>query len=323
TYNTAQKMCAAMSHKFGRDYRLGTMPWVENPSIPGKYIGNPSLSVAVSQYMISLRRRKARSGEVVTSARAMDESTMKHLWEFACQTEMKEYGPLTQKQKADNPSEWAGFTICMMLYLLYLVSMTCLLRYDEALRITWADVSRFKAEDFRICLNLPFRKTHQYGGIAPFYLYAQPNRPWMCLLRAFALWWILAQKQVHNLDGYVFRKKIGTDGFSVNPTDAMTAEAFLECFRNNLLDVGVDPRPYGTHSFHRGGCQYLHVVLKWSFRQICNWGSWTDNFDNPGTIFKYLLSWNDNPDEEREHYMNPARPGTDICPTCRRTCHCA
>jgi hypothetical protein len=116
---------------------------------------------------------------------------MKHLWEFACQTEMKEYGPLTQKQKADNPSEWAGFTICMMLYLLYLVSMTCLLRYDEALRITWADVvfqvkdpqiqnhwidatpelflniskSRFKAEDFRICLNLPFRKTHQYGGM--------------------------------------------------------------------------------------------------------------------------------------------------------------
>jgi hypothetical protein len=58
TYNTAQKMRAAMSHKFGRDYRLGTMPWVENPSIPGKYIGNPSLSVAVSQYMISLRRRK-------------------------------------------------------------------------------------------------------------------------------------------------------------------------------------------------------------------------------------------------------------------------
>ncbi|KIJ12482.1 hypothetical protein PAXINDRAFT_14682 [Paxillus involutus ATCC 200175] len=169
---------------------------------------------------------------------------------------MKEYGPLTWKQKADNPSEWAGFTIHMMLYLLYLVSMTCLLRYDEALCITWADVvfqvkdpqmqnhwidatpelflniskSRFKTEDFCICLNLPFRKTHQYGGIALFYLYAQPNRPWMCLLHAFALWWILAQKQVHNLDDYVFREKIGTDGFSVNPTDAMTAEAFLECF---------------------------------------------------------------------------------------------
>jgi hypothetical protein len=102
-----------------------------------------------------------------------------------------------------------------------------------------------------------------------------------------------------------------------------TSQAFLECFRNNLLDIRVDPRPYGTHSFRREGCQYLHVVLKWSFRQICNWGGWTDDFDNPGTIFKYLLSWNDNPDEEREHYMNPARPGTDPCQACGRTCHCA
>lgn len=47
-----------MSHKFGRDYGLGTTQWMENPSVPGRYIGNPSLSVAVSQYMISLRRHK-------------------------------------------------------------------------------------------------------------------------------------------------------------------------------------------------------------------------------------------------------------------------
>jgi hypothetical protein len=58
TYNTAQKMRASMSHKFGRDCGLGTTQWMENPSVPGRYIGNPSLSVAVLQYMISLRRRK-------------------------------------------------------------------------------------------------------------------------------------------------------------------------------------------------------------------------------------------------------------------------
>ncbi|KAF8452164.1 hypothetical protein L210DRAFT_3366780, partial [Boletus edulis BED1] len=78
--------------------------------------------------------------------------------------------------------------------------------------------------------------------------------------------------------------------------------AFLECFRNNLLDIGIDPWPYGTHSFGHGGCQYLHTVLKWPFRQICTWGGWADN---PGTIFKYLLSWNDNPDHEGEDLMNP------------------
>lgn len=57
-YSTAQKMCAAVSHKFGRDFGLGTQPWVESPVNPGHFTGNPSLSVTVSQYMISLRRRK-------------------------------------------------------------------------------------------------------------------------------------------------------------------------------------------------------------------------------------------------------------------------
>jgi hypothetical protein len=51
-----------------------------------------------------------------------------------------------------------------------------------------------------------------------------------------------------------------------------TGESFLECFRNNLLGIGIDPRPYGTHSFRRGGCQYLAVVLRWPLRQICTWG---------------------------------------------------
>lgn len=58
TYGTAQKMCAAISHKFGRDYELGTRPWAENPVKKGEFVGNPSLSIVVSQYMISLRRRK-------------------------------------------------------------------------------------------------------------------------------------------------------------------------------------------------------------------------------------------------------------------------
>ncbi|KAF9232246.1 hypothetical protein BU15DRAFT_90696 [Melanogaster broomeanus] len=308
-------MRASMSHKFGREYALGTEPWKEHSTIPGRFTGNPSLSVTVSQYMISLHRRKVRLGEVVTSARAMDEPIMIRLWEFACQTPQKDFGPTTRQQKADDPTEWAGFNIRMMLYLLYLVSMTCLLRYDEALRMTWADVAfqNPRPTDFRVKLNLPFRKTHQYGDIAPFYLYGQPNRPWMCLVTAFAIWWNSRQK-VQNLDGFVFRKKIGTDS---------TSQSFLECFRNNLLDIGIDPRPYGTHSFRRGGCQYLHIVLKWSFRQICNWGGWADDCDNPGTIFKYLLSWNDSPDRDRENYMNPARPLTDPCRACGRTCHCA
>ncbi|KAG2126074.1 hypothetical protein BD769DRAFT_1668508 [Suillus cothurnatus] len=321
TYNNAQKMRAAISHKFGRDYGLGTQPWMENPVHPGKFVGNPSLSVTVSQYMISLRRRKVHSGETVTSARAMDEPTLKGLWVFNCAAERNEHVRISRKRKAEHPEDWA-------------------------LRITWHDVKFqvkdpllkghwidaapkvfnqgiFKGSDFRVRLMLPFRKTHQHGGIAPFYLYADIHKPWMCPVRTFAVWWLLASQNNDHLDGYVFRKKVGSDGVSGNPTDAMSSESFLECFRNNLLDIGVDPRPYGTHSFRRGGCQYLAMVLRWPFRNICTWGGWAKNFDNPSTIFKYLLSWTDSPFVEREDYFNPNHPRHDPCPTCGRTCACA
>ncbi|KAG1887197.1 hypothetical protein F4604DRAFT_1571212 [Suillus subluteus] len=322
----AQKMRAAVSHKYGRDHKLGTQPWSEHPTVAGKHIGNPSLSVTVSQYMVSLRQRK--SGEAVTSARAMDKATMKYLWDFAWATPRKEYELTSRKRKAENPAEWAGFVICTMLLLLYLVSMICLLHYDEALQITWADVTfqdttKLRPADFRVKLKLPFRKTHQYGGIAPFYVYPDEERLWMCLVRMFAVWWVLARERCENLDGFVFQKKIGTDSISVNPTDGMTSDSFVECFHNNLLDIGVDPHPYGTHSFRRGGCQFLYKVCRWDFRDICDWGGWAENFDNPGTIFKYLLLWNDNPQEQQEHYMNPNQPRKDPCHACGRTCHCA
>ena len=58
TYSHAQKMRAAMTHQFGREFNLGMQSWTESQVNPGKYLGNPSLSTIVSQYMISLRRKK-------------------------------------------------------------------------------------------------------------------------------------------------------------------------------------------------------------------------------------------------------------------------
>ena len=58
TIGAAQKMRSAMTHKFGRDFGRGTQHWIENPMMPGKWLGNPSISVTVTQYMISLNRRK-------------------------------------------------------------------------------------------------------------------------------------------------------------------------------------------------------------------------------------------------------------------------
>jgi hypothetical protein len=52
-----------------------------------------------------------------------------------------------------------------------------------------------------------------------------------------------------------------------------TSERFLEMFHNNLIDIGVDPSPYGTHSFRQGGCQYLHIEHYWTLHQIYKWGA--------------------------------------------------
>ncbi|KAI0761063.1 hypothetical protein BD413DRAFT_607291 [Trametes elegans] len=320
-------MRAAISHKYGREYKLGTQPWTESALEPGKFLGNPSLSVVVSQYMVSLRRRKVRAGEIVTSARAIDESTMKKLWEF--NTNFKKHKELevaSRKRKLENPELWAGYKVRLMLQTLYIVSMLCLLRYDEALRIMWSDIEFLTLDGQCVVkLSLPFRKTCQTGGISPFYLYPDLERPWMSAVWAFAEWWTLCMKMSgFKLHGYVFRSRSGHyDGINIEPDARMSSDSFLECFRNNMVDIGIDPRPYGMHSFRRGGCQYLAMVLRWPIKNVCTWGGWAENFDNPGTIFRYLLSWVDSPTIDRKDYFNPNRLGTDPCTACGRTCHCA
>ncbi|RDX40411.1 hypothetical protein OH76DRAFT_1490092 [Lentinus brumalis] len=318
-------MRASITHVYGRDFGLGTQVWLEDPLFRGKYTGNPSLSTVVSSYMISLRRRKVRAGYVVTSARAIDEATIKAMFLFneAFPAEVSRQ-QITRQWKEAHPEYWGGRNMRVMLQWLDLSAFLCLLRYDEALHLQWHHIHFEKLGDnkFRIRIELPFRKTHQNGGCAPFVLYNNPEKPWMCPIRAFAMWSQTCSQLSIPREGYVFRKRVGFDNFSANPEDAMTSEVFLECFRNNLLDVGIDPRPYGTHSFRRGGCQYLAMVLRWPIRNICTWGGWSENF-NSGTIFKYLLSWTDAPLIDREDYMNPDRPAGEICHACGRSCSCA
>jgi hypothetical protein len=70
TYGTAQKMRASMTYAFGRLHGLGSMHWQHSPLGEGM-VGNPSVSEAVSRYMLSLHRRKVQAGETATSARAI------------------------------------------------------------------------------------------------------------------------------------------------------------------------------------------------------------------------------------------------------------
>ncbi|KAJ3930205.1 MAG: hypothetical protein NXY57DRAFT_898534 [Lentinula lateritia] len=139
----------------------------------------------------------------------------------------------------------------------------------------------------------------------------------ICVVRAFAQW-ILASGLTN---GYLFRKICANDHIA-EENEPMTSEQFLEMFRNNLLDVGVDFVPYGTHSFRRGGCQWLSVERRWPLHQICEWGGWSQEFTHL-TIVKYLISWNDNPHVDRDDFFNMKRAPAKVCPTCNRSCHCA
>jgi len=79
-----------------------------------------------------------RAGEVVTSAWAMDEPTMKKLYKYNMSFDKdEEHTSTSRKRKQEHPECWAGFGLRLDAHVFYIrSSMLCLLRYDEALRMT-------------------------------------------------------------------------------------------------------------------------------------------------------------------------------------------
>ncbi|KAJ7795520.1 DNA breaking-rejoining enzyme [Mycena olivaceomarginata] len=294
SYNHVQKMRAAMTYGFGRLCGLvGSLPWHESEST-GKMVGNPSVSETVATYMTSLRRRKVRAGETATSARAITQETLRKLYDFNHQPEVAEIKDYTagSRKQVKGPHEWGGGQAQQLLELAYVLSFLCLLRFDEVLKIQMHDIERIS--DTCIKLTLPFRKTNQLVSVKPFYLHLfSPHLAHLCPIRALAEWLVVSGIT----EGYLFRKMASGDRVA-SQNSHMTSEFFLEMFRNNLLDVGIDP--------------YQYV-------RICDWGGWSTEFSNL-TIMKYLISYVDDPFERREDYMNPDRPPTLKCFTCGRSC---
>jgi hypothetical protein len=175
------------------------------------------------------------------------------------------------------------------------------------------------------------------ADVQPFYIYPlDEEEAHLCPVRAMAEW--IKASQVTS--GFLFRRFMAHDRPSAHEDTAMvshytmfyeidnwlnsqqTSEKFLELFRNNLLDINVDPYPYGTHSFRRGGCQYLASDRRWSLRTICEWGGWSTEFSNL-TIVRYLISANDNPMQRRQDFFNPKKRPALKCFQCGRCCYCA
>ncbi|KAJ3858647.1 DNA breaking-rejoining enzyme [Lentinula novae-zelandiae] len=300
TFTHAQKMRAAATFGFGRIH----------------------VSETLTSYMLSLHRRKTLIGETATSARAVTLALLSNLFEFNNQPKFAKPRPYepTARNAPKDPTDWGGRRACALLHLGYTLAFCDLLRIDELLQIQVHNIvieKDPKTGVVTLTLTLPFRKTCQFGDIKPFILYEMPRQyAHLCPVRAFSKWlhfsWIRT--------GYLFRKFCQNDRIA-EENKPMTSEQFLEMFRNNLIDIGTDYFPYGTHSFRCGGCQWLSVERPSPLRQICEWGSWSQEFTHL-TIVKYLISGNDNPTVNRYNFFNMHRKPTTVCPTCNRSCHC-
>lgn len=99
----------------------------------------------------------------MTSARAIDSETLKKLYYYNMEFPTESLAPA---DRASDRTNWGGQRVRLMLQTVYIVSFLCLLRFDEALSMTWDNVHFEEWEGtYRIRLDLPVRKTHQCGGM--------------------------------------------------------------------------------------------------------------------------------------------------------------
>ncbi|KAF8814125.1 hypothetical protein BYT27DRAFT_7250346 [Phlegmacium glaucopus] len=286
-----------MTHVFGHVLGIGSQPWKQTTSSDGevRVEGNPSISEKVSTYMVSLRRRKVQAGETTTSTRAVNPEIMEALYDFNHQLARWDVNKGMTSTRQDGPDihQWGGPMHRRAVQAIYTIAFLCMLHIDEVLKIQMYHIE-FKPGE-KIILSLPFRKTHQFGGelpvspssfsylplklvedIKPFVLHMLlEEEAYLCPVRALADW--ISASSITS--GYVFWRMATGDRPVANNTP-MTSEQLLEMFRNNLVDIGIDPSPYGTHSFRRGGCQYFASIRRWKLRRICDWGGWSTEFSS-------------------------------------------
>ncbi|KAF9016828.1 hypothetical protein BDP27DRAFT_1280690, partial [Rhodocollybia butyracea] len=253
-------MRAAATFGFGRVHGLGMLAW-HRSEVSGKMLGNPSVSETLTSYMLSLRCRKTLKGEISLSAHAVTSVSLvmfivpmcnlcaliSQLYNYNNQPVFQE--PQAYKPSARNvpkePDGWGGTrsrTECNLGYCLFFCG---LLWVDELLKIQVHDIELETNPEtglvITLTLHLPFCKTSQFGEIKPFVFHVMPDQyAHLCVVRAY-LRWILVSGIT---EGYVFRKMCANDRIA-EENEPMTSEQFLEMFRNNLVDVGVDPLPYG------------------------------------------------------------------------------
>ncbi|KAK7033787.1 hypothetical protein R3P38DRAFT_3498502 [Favolaschia claudopus] len=264
SYNHAQKMRAACTYGFGRLNGLGSIPW-QKSEFSGKMIGNPSISEDVSRYMVSLRKKKVRAGEIATSARAITPEILAALYHYNNLPEVREIKPVTRRKRTEpvDPNQWGGGRSRLMLHAVYVIAFLCLLRFDEALKIQLQDIRRINEHSFE--LTLPFRKTSQYGEIKPFVLHEfPPEQAHLCPVRALTAWLACARitQEIGEISRDVSQQSIGCRARSLPIRDTF--------FSTRWMPVLCIPPSMEPTSYLRLGWME-HGILKPHNCEVSDW----------------------------------------------------
>jgi len=284
----------------------------------GEWEGNPSVSTEVARYMVALRKRKHAAGDRYTmTSRALTSDVIRKIFTYNQADGRSIVQLFVPHGKAKDT--WGSPRHRLLVHAVLTMAFVCLLRIDEVLNLRFEAIQFHSPEQIEI--ELFSRKTHPFGGTKPFPLWmfnAQDEA--LCPIRALAHW--VQACGPEKCSGYVFRAP-GSNGqapamFQDQP---ISASAFLELFRNNLLDIGIDGDLYGGHSCRRGGCQWLVRELRWPILRVCDWGTWSKDLSH-SSIIRYLFAWSDDPYEAREDFFNPNRKPKVVCSACGRSCWC-
>jgi hypothetical protein len=213
--------------------------------------------------MSSLKKRKIQNGERPQSARAI---RVEDLMQLASYYSTLDRNSLKRLRFIRN-------------HCIYLISFFCLLRMNEGLSLKMGDIEMLP-NNAGLKITLPFRKTQQAGDCKPFFLYRNDSNPAICPIRA----WINYVNVLASNREARFRYYDGPVFVNINASkevclgNAFSYQAFMREFREDMkIAQPRDFQAYGSHSFRRGGVQYLHCFMepasaRWNLKKICNWG---------------------------------------------------
>lgn len=72
------------------------------------------------------------------------------------------------------------------------------------------------------------------------------------------------------------------------------------------------PSKYGSHSFRRGGSQFLLCQYKWDIKKVASYGGWSEQRQIQN-LYRYLVSKSDDPRSASEYFLPaPRRPALEI-----------